>query len=1037
MNPGCKATRKFAARAEKMKNLRSAMLVFVLLFVTVASVCALDPSRHISQYAHTAWRTQDGFFSAPNAITQTADGYIWIGTLNGLVRFDGIRFVSWTAPKGQSLPDTRITSILGARDGSLWIGTVSGISRLKDGEVINYSSMTAGISTIIEDHAGTIWLTRYRVSDGKGPLCRVAGKELQCYGKADGIPVNYGVGLSEDSLGNLWIGSYMLCRWRPGSSSTFFEDELKHLKGEPGVIDIAAGPSGSVWAALEGVGPKLGVRHYAEGRWTSYVAQGFDGALVRGHSLFIDRDHSLWVGGETQGLYRIHDGIADHYRSADGLSGDSVTSLYQDKEGDLWVATTGGVDFFRDTPVVNFSMHEGLSADAARSVLASSDGAVWIGNEEALNVLRGGKMEAIAARQGLPGKDVAALFEDHAHRLWIGVDQKLVIYEHGKFIDVKRSDGSVFRVDEEVSAIAEDVDQNIWVIGSHQLFRIRDQKAGEAIPLPGIRAPNWLAADPHSGVWIGSYSDKLSRYRGGHLETISLARTNALRIRNLFVDSDNSVWVATNDGLFRWHDNRVDTLDARNGLPCTSVFSVVEDNDRSLWLSTQCGLLKIAESELAGWRAQPSGKVAVKVFDALDAAQPGTADAQPKASKSPDGRLWFVNGIFLQMIDPGRLYRNSVPPPVHIEEIVADHKKYQPQDQLRLPPLTRDLEIDYTALSFPVPRRVHFRYKLDGHDRAWQEPGMRRQAFYSNLPPGKYTFHVIACNNDGVWNDADMMLNFTIAPAWYQTNWFQFLCIFSTVFIVWALHRLRMRQIAAAISARFDERLNERTQLARDLHDTLLQTIQGSKMVADDALDEPNDLMHMRHALERLSDWLGQAMQEGRAALHSLRASTTEKNDLAEAIQRVVGDCLVRGSIASSFIVEGQAEEMHPIVRDEIYRIGYEAIRNACLHSEATRMEIHLRYAQDLYLSVRDNGKGIDPEVLANGKAGHFGLQGMRERAIRIGGELSLSSSSEFGTRVELTVPGRVVFQGRKPMQSLFAMLKSIFRIPERTTDAD
>lgn len=247
------------------------------------------------------------------------------------------------------------------------------------------------------------------------------------------------------------------------------------------------------------------------------------------------------------------------------------------------------------------------------------------------------------------------------------------------------------------------------------------------------------------------------------------------------------------------------------------------------------------------------------------------------------------------------------------------------------------------------------------------------------------------------------------------------------ILIVWILYRLRLQQVAAGINARFDERLDERTRMAREFHDTLLQTIQGSKMVADDALDEPNPA-RMRHALERLSTWMGQATQEGRAALNSLRASTTQRNDLAEALQRAVDDCLARGSMGGSFSIEGTVAEMHPIVRDEIYRIGYEAIRNACLHSRATRLAVQLRYAQDLVLSVHDNGKGIDSSILASGKEGHFGLQGMRERATRIGAKLNLSSSSDSGTAIVLTVPGNVIFQRENLVRTFLIKIKGLFR---------
>jgi len=343
------------------------------------------------------------------------------------------------------------------------------------------------------------------------------------------------------------------------------------------------------------------------------------------------------------------------------------------------------------------------------------------------------------------------------------------------------------------------------------------------------------------------------------------------------------------------------------------------------------------------------------------------------------------------------------------------------------PARTRDIEIDYTALSFSIPQKVRFRYKLDGRDQEWQDAGTRRQAFYSDLPPGPYQFHVIACNEDGLWNEAGANLNFSVTPAYYQSLWFRLACAGLVLALLSALYRLRVRQIAEQMNVRFDERLAERTRLARDFHDTLLQTIQGSKMVADDALEDNADPIRMRSALERLSKWLGQAMEEGRSALNSLRSSTTQRNDLAEAFQRAGEECQFQRSMEFGLSVAGAGREMHPIVRDEIYRIGYEAIRNACVHSEATRLSVELDYLENLILRIRDNGKGIDPDVATEGKGGHFGLIGMYERASRIRGRLTLSSTPGAGTEVELVVPSQIAFQHPSPGRNRLEKFRRVF----------
>jgi signal transduction histidine kinase len=391
----------------------------------------------------------------------------------------------------------------------------------------------------------------------------------------------------------------------------------------------------------------------------------------------------------------------------------------------------------------------------------------------------------------------------------------------------------------------------------------------------------------------------------------------------------------------------------------------------------------------------------------------------------------------LQMIDPNHMAGNTLAPPVHIEAIVADRKSYSPHDGLSLPALTRDLEIDYTALSFVVPQKALFRYRLEGRDAGWQEPGTRRQAFYNDLRPGHYRFRVIACNNDGVWNAVGAALNFSVAPAWYQTDWCRFLSVLFVLFVAWFLYQLRLRQVAAFMSARFDERLAERTRMARELHDAFLQTVQGSKLVADHALKRSSDPAQIHRALEQVSDWLAQAIQEGRATLKSLRTSTTQRNDLADALQRATENGFVPESMAVRFSVIGDPRDMHPAVRDEVYRIGYEAIRNACLHSAASQLEIELRYSKDLTLRVNDNGTGFDPALAYKGKDEHFGLQGMRERAARIRAKLELVTSAS-GTEIELIVPGSILFLTSKPPRLRgFAKIRSMFRLKGEESNLD
>jgi signal transduction histidine kinase/streptogramin lyase len=1022
-----------------MKIVRSLLISMLSLFL-VATCRALNPKNHITQYAHTAWRLQDGFFNgAPTAIAQTKDGYLWMGTESGgLFRFDGVRFVLWTPPEGAKLVNSRsIDTLFAASDGSLWIGG-SVLARFKDGNLTEYPNIRGHFNSILEDRNGAIWIARSRVYDGAGPLCKVAGAKLRCYGKADGIPYTNASPLVEDLQGGLWVaGGSQLTHWTAGSPITYALQQLKSSEGLVGFSSLAAEPDGVLWVGIDRHGPGMGLQQFRQGAWKPFSSPDLDGSTLEVTSLLLDRNNSLWVGTESSGIYRIRGEEVDRFSSADGLSSDDVNSMYEDHEGNIWVATSNGIDSFHDLSVASYSKREGLGADQAQSVLVARDMTVWIGNLDSLDSLRADTFTSIRDQAGFPGHTVTSLFEDHDGLLWVGVDDGLYVYESGKFRPIRRPDGTQIGV---IYAFTEDTDHNIWVetIGQREnLVRIQNRMVREEISAPQIPEAGLLAADPISGIWLGLDSGALARYRHGQIETFStFGGDRRIAIGSLLVNPDGSIFGGSSSGLMEWRSGRIQILTTRNGIPCHRIYGAISDSSGSVWLYTQCGLIQISKAELDRWWEHPETSVKFRLFDALDGVRASGANFQPRASLSSDGRLWFANGNIVQMIDPGHLAVNPIVPPVHIESATVDGKNYSIRENLRLPALTRNLEIDYTALSFVLPQRVRFRYRLDGHDTQWQEPGTRRQAFYTDLKPGRYRFRVIACNNDGLWNDTGATLGFSITPAWFQTTWFLVLCVAAGLLILWGFYHIRVRQVAKAIGARFDERVAERTRIARDLHDTFLQTIQGSKLVADDALDPSTDPVRMRRAMEQLSVWLGRATEEGRAALNSLRTSTTEMNDLAAAFRRAIEECSIPNSMEASFAVVGRVRKMHPIVRDEVYRIGYEAIRNACAHSQASHVQVELIYAEDLTLRVSDSGVGIDPSITAQGKEGHFGLQGMRERAARIVGKLTIVSSAASGTKVALVVPGGIIY--RKTVGgglSLGARIKSLLKRGVRTSN--
>lgn len=992
---------------------RRLWLIPLLVSLFPKSVGAIDSDKRITQYAHAAWRIQDGFFTGtPTSIVQTSDGYLWLGTDGGgLLRFDGVRFVPSKPDGNQRLPSAAVLGLLTATDGSLWIGTRAGLSRLKNQALTNYSTGPFGVASILEDHQGTIWFGQPVPAEGSGPLCRVLEAGIRCLGPADGVPA-FGValGLLEDPQGNLWLGGdTTLLRWRSGSHTVYEPTGLKTNAGIVGIKSLASTPDGTLWVGISMRGPGLGLQRLREGRWESFKTHEFDSSNLVVNCLYVDRHRTLWVGTADRGLYRIHGDRVDHFDSTQGLSSDYVNSISEDREGNLWVATVSGVDRFTDTPVVSFSISEGLCSTEVDSVLASRDGSIWVGGAGALSNLRDGTVSCIRTGKGLPGSQVTSLFEDHLGRLWVGIDHGLWVYDHGVLQALNKPDKSDIGV---VRGIAEDSENNVWITAGGRpgrLMRIQGLSVRDEYPEPPD--PRRVAADPEGGLWLGLSHGDLARYLNGRSTRYTFAHDESAVLYQVLRNSDGSVFAATTFGVIAWQSGKQMTLTARNGLPCDHVTAITFDDRGNLWMAMDCGVAEVTKSDLEIWRSNPDIALNVRTLDVFDGAHPDNASFV-SAARSTDGRLWFVGlQCCLQVVDPARLKGNSIPPPVHIEEIVADRKNYPAAGTVRLPPHTRDLEIDYVGLSFVAPQKVLFRYWLEGRDTTWQEPVTRRQAFYNDLRPGPYRFRVIASNNDGVWNEEGAALDFVIAPAWYQTRWFLVLCVVTGVLAVGALYQLRVRQVSRALSARFDERLGERIRVARDIHDTLLQTVQGSKMVADNALNRPGDAVGLRRALEQVSRWLGQASTEGRAAVTELRVSTREKNDLAEALRRAIEDCQRQSPLQPTFAVTGEPREMHPVVRDEVYRIAFEAIRNACAHAGGNRLEIGLIYARDLTVRVSDDGGGIDPEVVSGGREGHFGLQGMRERAARIGAKLTVVSSASAGTEITLVVPGPVIFR--------------------------
>ena len=787
-----------------------------LAILLVSSTCAfaLDPSLDVSQYAHTTWKVREGFTKGTIfSMAQTPDGYLWLGTEFGLSRFDGVQAKPWQPPKGEQLPSIYVRDLLVARDGTLWIGTAEGLASWKDGKLTEYPEVAGyPAGPFLQDGSGTVWVGIQH----PGRLCAIQAGRAKCYG-AGGFG-NDVVDLYADHEGQLWVAAQTgLWRWAPGPPQHYYPGngpvEAKRLTaGDNGALLVATGaPDGSFSSSIEGL------KQFAGGRFRGYELPGI-AEKFRPTCFFRSSDGSLWIG-TVQGLLHLHQGKFDKF---DDLSGDVVTQIFEDREGDVWVSTEDGLDRFREFAVPTISVNQGLSNSTVHVLEATQDGSIWIATASGLDRWQNGHVtvygkQSVPAQDSEPGEQkpvingrvtevangglkgtVYALGEDDRGRLWTGGPEGVFFFDSGRFLQVPGIRGG------NIFAFAAGEKGKVWISSLDQGL-INSAPEGVVQRIPWARLGRKSAAVAllpdavQGGLWLGFYDGGIVYLKDGQIRA-SYNATDGLgkgSVTNIQPDSDGAVWAATAGGLSRLRGGRITTLTSKNGLPCDTVHWMIEGNDHSIWLNQPCGLVRIARSELNAWKSDPNRSIQSTVFDSSDGVRARITAGRfgPKVTKSIDGRIWFTPLDGVTIIDPDRLPFNKLPPPVHVEQITADHKTYDAVSQLRLPPLVRDLEIDYTALSLVAPEKVLFRYKLEGADRDWQSVGNRRQAFYMNLAPGNYRFRVIACNDSGVWNEEGEFLDFSVAPAYYQTDWFRALCAVVILALVWALYQRRTRQL--------------------------------------------------------------------------------------------------------------------------------------------------------------------------------------------------------------------------------------------------
>jgi signal transduction histidine kinase/ligand-binding sensor domain-containing protein len=983
-------------------------MAFGLLLACCVPSLALNSSLDISQYSHHAWTIRDGFFKGMVlSIAQTPDGYLWLGTEFGLLRFDGVRPVEWVPPGSDRLPSLRIDCLFTGRDGTLWIGTRAGLASWNGVKFTRYPEFDAKlVFTILEDHEGTIWVGGARL-DRTGWLCGIRGAKTKCYGENGQF--GSGVGsLYENGEGKLWVGaSNGLWQWKPGP-------QQRYAMPEPELSSLLDGDDRKLLIATPN-----GIMRLVNGQAVPCRIRGFP-MPRRPYRLFRDHDGSLWIGTAGQGLMHFHRGRSDVFSRLDGLSADEVANIFEDREGDIWVATIQGLDRFRELPVVTVSDKQGLANDAVSSVLATKEGSVWLAGRNGLDRWNSGKVTAFRKADGLPDYGAQSLFASDDGQIWVSSRHGLARFDHNRFFPITGiADGELV-----MTGSAAD----IWLLSySRGLLRSADGRLIEEYPWPRLQhrpQASVIAVDrQRGGLWLGFWLEGgVAYFKDGKVQA-SYTSADGLGKGSVFdlqLYPDGSLWAATEGGLSVFRHGRGITLTSKNGLPCDTVYWRIEADDRSNGLYAPCGLVRVAPGELEAWASGSKRSIATTVFGGSDGVrlQSVLSTYAPHVSKDTDGRIWFVSLDGVSVFDPAHFPSNKLPPAVHIEQIVADDKKYEFRPGMRLPANVRSLRIEYTPLSLVAPEKVHFKYKLEGQNPNWHEVINERQVTYTNLSPKKYRFRVIASNNSGVWNETGDTLEFSIAPAYYQTAWFYASCVAAFLAMLWGLYRLRLYQIRREFNAQLDGRVEERMRVARELHDTLLQSFQASVILMQAARNiferRPEKAVQ---SLDKAITTAAGAVAEGRSAIQDLRVHPAGEADLPQLFTAAGQELAHSGEApgnppAFAVTVEGERQNLQPLLQDEVYRITRELLRNAYRHAQAGRIEVEIRYeSRHLRVHVRDDGKGIDAEILkAGGSTGHWGLPGMRERANQFGGKLEFWSEAGAGTEAVLTVPAAAAY---------------------------
>ena len=968
---------------------------------------------------HRAWVIKDGAPADIWAMVQGTDGFIWLGTGSGLFRFDGMQFERYAPSASRDLPAIDITALMQAADGSLWIGFLTGeVGRLDNGRVVTYAAhdglFNGMVYNLSQTQDGAIW-----VAATTGLLLYTQG-HWEKIGADWSYPYTRATWSLVDGEGTLWVAT---------GDELMFLRKGAHRFEHTGIVAgaaaiLALSPDGTLWLSdgLHGTRalPGLSAGHVPPALTALLPSTDF----ARAKRLLFDHHGALWgtlwAGKGRGGVFRIADParlatgqplqpgqVNDTYDTSNGLTSVVAVPLLEDKEGNVWVGTNFGLNSFHAEDFHVASPVAGESA--ANAVLAASDdGAVWIAQAGYVYQVQHGAPALMAS--GLPV--ISNAFAGH-NGVW------LESIDGFYWVDGKGPPQLVPRTGKDdpspVDAMVVDHAGHLWISVNQKGLYVWSGRGWKAIPIDKAWSqPTAMTVDADGSMWFGYQGNRAAHWRNGQLRTYTAH--DGLDVGDVLTIAvhGSSVLLGGERGLARLQAERFQSIAVNRNAFLSGISGVASTPQGDVWLNTSVGIVRIHGRELERAFDDAAYELPYKLFDCDDGVPGIAVQQEPESSitAAEDGKLWFFTNQGVGWIDPAQVHVNHVVPQVAARWLIADGKRYLPGAALVLPPHTKAVTLGYTAASYLAPQRVTFRYRLIGVDAHWQDAGYQREAIYANLAPGPYRFEVTAANGDGLWNPEGASIPFEIQPAFYQTRWFLLLCALASALAALTLFRLKLRQVEVRLKERLEVRHAERERIARELHDTLLQGIQGlilrfhaitQKMRPDDPV---------RGMIDQVLDRADDVLVEGRDKVRDLRLSTGVNKDLAGSFIALGEELAERHPVKFRVIASGKEQPIDPVIREEIYLIAREAMLNAFHHAQAQAVEVQLDFdLKQLRVCVRDDGIGIDAQTLDAGqRPGHWGLVGMRERAQCIGGQLHIWSAQGSGTEIVLTVPGSIAY---------------------------